>query len=411
MPDLPFQSLGTRDVRIVNELRLLNVIRQRQPISRVQISKLTGLNASTVTMIVKRLLAHEMISEGSMGPSTGGRRPTFLAINPDKMSVLGVDLGVWQTSYTVSDFSGRQVLWRTLPTVAESEDFLNQLCDDILKQLAEARLSQERVLSAVGVSVPELVDVQEGSMFLGMEQGWVKVRVRQIFEERLGVPTFVENDASAAALGEIWLGSANLLGYRNIVYVLVVEGIGTGLILEGRLYRGSRLGTGGFGHMPMDPHGPPCFCGAHGCWESLASDKALRRRFTELGGEASAPGGEGTYAATIIAAAMRGNPTALDALTQNARYLALGILGLIHGLSPQTIIVGGHVAQAWNIISPILQETIRSRMHNPTLAAVEVTPSSVPTPPSLLGAVAVALSNILEREVADSAVLSHATMA
>ena len=146
------------------------------------------------------------------------------------------------------------------------------------------------------------------------------------------MPTFVENDASAAALGEIWLGSANLLGYRNIVYVLVVEGIGTGLIFDGRLYRGSRLGTGGFGHMPMDPHGPPCFCGAFGCWESLASDKALRRRFTELGGEASAPGGEGTHAATIIAAAMRGNPTALEALTQNARYLGLGILGLIHGL-------------------------------------------------------------------------------
>ena len=124
MPDLSFQSLGTRDVRIVNELRLLNVIRQCQPISRVQISKLTGLNASTVTMIVKRLLAHEMISEVSTGPSTGGRRPTFLAINPDKMSVLGIDLGVWQTSYTVSDFSGRQILWRTLPTAAESEDFL-----------------------------------------------------------------------------------------------------------------------------------------------------------------------------------------------------------------------------------------------------------------------------------------------
>jgi len=163
--------------------------------------------------------------------------------------------------------------------------------------------------------------------------------------------------------------------------------------------------------MPMDPHGPPCFCGAFGCWESLASDKALRRRFTELGGESSATGGEGTHAESIIAAAMRGNSTALEALTENARYLGLGILGLIHGLSPQTIIVGGHVAQAWDIISPIIQETIHSRMHNPTLAAVEIVPSSVPPPPSLLGAVAVALSNILEREVADSAVLSHATMA
>lgn len=238
MQKIGFQSLGMRDVRIVNELRLLNVIRQQQPISRVQISRLTGLNASTVTMVVKRLLAHEMISEGTRGPSTGGRRPTFLTINPNKMFVLGVDLGVWQSSYTISDFNGRQIFWRTLPTVAESEEFVCQLCDDIARSLSEASLLKDKKLSAIGVSVPELVDAQEGSMILGLDPGWVKVGVRQLFEKRLGVPTFVENDASAASLAEIWLGPAKLLGYRNIVYVLVVEGIGTGLILEGRLYRG-----------------------------------------------------------------------------------------------------------------------------------------------------------------------------
>jgi len=410
MPELPVQSLGMRDVRIVNELRLLNVIRQCQPISRTQISKLTGLNGSTVTMIVKRLLAHDMISESSTGPSTGGRRPTFLTINPNKMFVLGVDLGVWQTSYTVSDFNGRQVLWRTLPTASESEEFIVQLCEDIVKSLAEARLTKDKGLSAVGVSVPELVDVQEGSMLLGVEQGWVKVRVRQLFEEHMGVPTFVENDASAAALGEIWMGSTNLLGSPNIVYVLVVEGIGTGLIIEGRLYRGSRLGTGGFGHMPMDPNGPPCFCGARGCWESLASDRALRRRFAELGGESGAPGSEGTQAAAIVAAALRGNPAAVTALTTNARYLSLGILGLVHGLSPQAIIVGGQITQAWDLIRPIISETVRSRMHNPSLAAVEIMPASVPNPPSLLGAIAVALSNILEQQVADPSALSLATI-
>ena len=90
MAELTFQSLGVRDVRVVNELRLLNVIRQCQPIARIQISKLTGLNASTGTMIVKRLLAYDMISTGSTGPSTGGRRPTFLTINPNKMIVVNI---------------------------------------------------------------------------------------------------------------------------------------------------------------------------------------------------------------------------------------------------------------------------------------------------------------------------------
>jgi predicted NBD/HSP70 family sugar kinase len=410
MQRIGLQSLGMRDVRIVNELRLLNVIRQQQPISRVQISKLTGLNASTVTMVVKRLLSHDMISEGTTGPSTGGRRPTFLTLNPNKMFVLGIDLGVSETSYTVSDFNGRQILWRTLPTHGETEEFLNSLCVLIREHVGTARFFKDRTLSAVGVSVPELVDVQEGSMILGQEQGWEKVRVRGLIEAGLGLPTFVENDASAAALGEIWLGSTKLLGQRNIVYVLIVEGIGTGLILEGRLYRGSRIGTGGFGHMLMDLNGPPCICGGSGCWESLASEKALRRRYAELIGQPALSGQEADGAA-IVDAALRGSQPAIDALTQTAKYLGLGILSLVHGLSPQTIVVGGNIALAWNIVGPAIREAVHSRLHIPSLAAVEIIPSSVPNPPSLLGAVAVALSSILELEVADSAVLSHATLA
>jgi len=409
MQKLRLQSLGMRDVRIVNELRLLNMIRQYQPISRVQISRLTGLNASTVTMIVKRLLAHDMISESTPGLSTGGRRPTFLTVNPKKMSVLGIDLGLSQTSYTIADFNGQQIHSRTLPTVAELEDFIQAICDNILEDISQIRPGADSKLRAVGVSVPELVDVQEGSMILGLDQGWEKIEVRKLIEARLGLPTFVENDASAAALGEIWLGSAKLLGYRNIVYVLVVEGIGTGLILEGRLYRGSRIGTGGFGHILMDPSGPACICGGRGCWESLASERALQHRYAELGNQLS-PGRHGIDALSIIEAAAGGDRAAIDALTQTAKYLGLGILGLVHGLSPQTIIVGGNVALAWDIVGPIIRETVRSRLHIPSLAAVEIVPSSVPNPPSLLGAVAVALSSILELEVADPAVLSHATL-
>jgi predicted NBD/HSP70 family sugar kinase len=136
----------------------------------------------------------------------------------------------------------------------------------------------------------------------------------------------------------------------------------------------------------------------------------LRRRFAELGGEDGTPGSEGTQAAAIIAAALRGNPTALAALTANAHSLSLGILGLVHGLAPQAIIVGGQVVQAWNLIRPIINETVRSRTYNPFLAEVDILPSSVPFPPSLLGAVAIAISNMLERQVTDPSTLSLATL-
>ena len=163
MQKLHLQSFGMRDVRIVNELRLLNMIRQYQPISRVQISRLTALNASTVTTIVKRLLAHDMISEGMPSVSTGGRTPTLLTVNPEKMSVLGIDLGLSQTSYTIADFNGQQIHSQTLPTVAESEDFIQSICDNILQDISRIRPGADSKLRAVGISVPELVDVQEGT--------------------------------------------------------------------------------------------------------------------------------------------------------------------------------------------------------------------------------------------------------
>jgi predicted NBD/HSP70 family sugar kinase len=389
--ELNIRGLGIRDLRVLNELRLLHVIRDQHQISRTRISELTGLHTSTITLIVKRLLANGMVSEGSLGSSTGGRRPIYLTLNADKALVLGVDLGVRQTSYAVSDFRGRVLFSRTLPTQNGPEQFLTWLCLDIKNHMKG--LDLEKKLRAVGVSVAGLVDVTDGTLIFAPNQGWTRVPVRAYIEQSMRLPTFVENDATSSALGEIWLGPASVLNYTNIVYVLVVEGIGTGLILDGRLYRGSRIGTGGFGHMILDPNGPLCSCGRRGCWEALASEKAIRQLHAQ---RAHRPSEEDP--SDIVDAALRGNPLPESILRQIAEYLGLGILNLIHGLSPQAVIVGGNVARAWSIIGPLIRETIHSHLLIPGLIDVQIMPSSIPTP-SLYGAIAVALSNILQAEL------------
>ena len=98
--------------------------------------------------------------------------------------------------------------------------------------------------------------------------------LRQILSERLGLPVFVENDANAAAFSEFWYGPLNEAKVKNLLFILVVEGLGTGLIINGELHVGSRHGLGGFGHMSIDPSGELCSCGRRGCWETFASERA-----------------------------------------------------------------------------------------------------------------------------------------
>jgi len=132
---------------------------------------------------------------------------------------------------------------------------------------------------AVGVSVPGLLERMEGRLVFSPNLGWRDVPVRALLENELKLPVYVENDANVAALSELWYGPLDVSEAHSILFVLVVEGIGTGFILNGELHIGTRVGSGGFGHMSLESEGPLCSCGNVGCWEALASDEATLREF------------------------------------------------------------------------------------------------------------------------------------
>lgn len=122
-------------------------------------------------------------------------------------------------------------------------------------------------LAGVGVSIPGLVDRADGCLVRSPNLGWRDVPIVSILESKLDLPVHVENDANAAALSELWYGPMEVWSAHCLLFILIVEGIGTGLIINGEVYVGSRIGMGGFGHIPLDPAGPPCSCGSIGCWE------------------------------------------------------------------------------------------------------------------------------------------------
>ena len=376
------KMIGVRDVRDINQTVFLHLIRERQPISRADIAKATGLRPGTVSAIVNRLIREKLVYEGVEGPSTGGRPPKYLYVNAESAYVLAVDVGVGETAYAVSDFNGRILMQRALVTRGAPEIFLTALGREI-NALVRTQYPRAR-FEAAGVSVPGLIDRADGSLITSPNLGWQGVPVRALLEAELGLPVFVENDANAAAFAELWYGPLDELSARTLLCVLVVEGLGTGLIINGELHVGTSIGLGGFGHMTLDPNGPPCSCGRRGCWETFASDRATLARYRGL----QKKGDAGTVA-EIISLAVQGDPAALSAVEATARYLGEGIASLAHGLSPQVVVVGGEIAGAWQIIEPVIRERVKSTYIVPPINII-IRPSSVQRP-GLFGAIPIAL--------------------
>jgi predicted NBD/HSP70 family sugar kinase len=384
------RMLGVEDVREANELKLLHVIRDRQPISRADLVKATGLRAGTVSVVVNRLLRAAVVYEGEAAPSSGGRPATYLQINAEKAYVVGIGIGVHQTIYGVGDFNGRILNQRTIRTEPGAQEFLSRLGDEIAT-LLNTNFRRAR-LAGVGISIPGLVDRIDGCLVRSPNLGWRDVQIRPILESKLNLPVHVENDANAAALSELWYGPVEVWSAHSILFVLIVEGVGTGLILNGEVYAGSRIGMGGFGHISVDPNGPLCSCGGVGCWEAVASDEATLRRYAE-----SCPGARhvGTLSA-LIELAHSGDKCANNALAKTASAIGRGIKGLAHGLAPEIIVIGGQITAAWSIVEPAIVNELQSEYFVPGISKPQVRPASVEQP-GFFGAFPVALRSVLHK--------------
>ncbi len=390
-----FKMVGVHDVRDINQTIFLHLIRERQPISRADIAKFMGLRAGTVSAIVNRLIKNNFVYEGTEGPSSGGRRPKNLYINAESFYVLAIDIGVSDTVFAVSDFNGRILTQNSIMTDGTPEKFLNKLADAI--QLMISTNYPKARFAAVGVSVPGLVNREDGTVEVSPNLEWQNVPLRSILTKRLELPVFVENDANAAAFSELWYGPLNEARVRTLLFILVVEGLGTGLIINGALHVGSSHGLGGFGHMSIDPNGELCSCGRRGCWETFASERATVERFHRVTAKQGLPV---VGLRELIALANKNDEMALESIRITGEYLGEGISNLVHGIYPETVVIGGDITAAWPLIEPIIQKRLKSRyIVSPN--QIIVRPASVQRP-SLFGAIPIALQNYFRSPVPTS---------
>lgn len=374
----------------------LHMIRNRQPVSRTDLATETGLRAGTVSVVVNRLIKSGFIYEAEEAPSKGGRRAVYLQVNAEKAYAIAVSIGVTRTVYVVADFNGRVLSQNSLPTSRHPNEFLKELAGQISDHV-RSHYRDIRFL-AVGVSVPGLLERAEGRLVFSPNLGWNDVPLRLLLETELKLPVFVENDANAAALSELWYGPIEVSKAHSMLFVLVVEGIGTGFILNGELHIGTRVGSGGFGHMPLELNGPPCSCGNKGCWESLASDTATVSRFLEANPHRAA---EVRSMSDLVLLAVSGDAPAAAEIVKSASFIGRALRGLAHGLAPEVIVIGGQITEAWSLIEPVIETELKSGYLLDGVSLPKLRRASVQDP-SIFGGIPLALRTIFSNPARQS---------
>lgn len=384
-------------LRDMNEILVLNQVRERQPISRIDIAEHTGLEGSTVSKIVTRLLENEFVYEDGLGSASpqGGRKKRFLHLNPEKAYAIGVDLSPRRHTVAASDFSGRILRRLSVENTSDPQQTLEAVARSV-KKLLQTDLPKDRV-NGIGVSLIGLVDTKEGRMLAADSLGWGDdVPVGSILRNALNLdmPLYFDNGSRLAALAEIWLGAHASRQPQDLVFLEITDGVGAGIMIQGQLYHGSMNGAGEFGHISLDQSGPPCSCGARGCLEVLASDQATISRYRELCRAEGRPD-EAEGAVTIeelITRAAAGNPRAIEALRQTANYLGRGLIPIIYSINPGVIVLGGAITKAWEIIYPEIRRVLAAQVSRFFSSHVTITPSTLGDNPSLAGAIALVLA-------------------
>ena len=379
------QAARLNTIRDINRQIVLNYVREREPISRAEIARETALQRSTISAIVESLAEEGLVEEVGEGESTGGRRPTLLRLRTKEAIAVGVAITPSCTTVATSDLAGRIVEQEEFQTDPDPDKTLTQ----VMTLIRELSLRNKGSIEAVGVSLPGLVDPSTGNAVYVPYFKWRDIPIAKTISAAVGLPIIIDNDANAVALAELWFGRPEVSDARDFILVLVAEGVGTGIIFDGQVYRGQRGAAGEFGHMVIGTQAPvPCSCGNLDCWEAFSSERAAVARYFKSSGVIR----ERFGFRELVDQALRGEPQAKAALIETAHYLGVGISNLVVGFSPEAVVVGGEIARAWPLVQSALMETIEHSVRR-GLASAQIMPSTLGEKPELRGALSLVLAS------------------
>jgi predicted NBD/HSP70 family sugar kinase len=345
------QGASSEVARDINRRIILNLIRSRQPLSRADLARLSGLQRSTVSLIAEQLIAERWVIEGPRGRLPRGRRPTFLRLNAQRL-IVGIDIRPLLTTVVLADVNGHFISQEVLTTPPDPKIAVDELTLR-LRHLMDSRPGM--MFEGIGINLPGRFDLQSQRLVFAPNLKWPDYDLKTPIARATGLEVELENAANACVLAEVWFGERE--GIRNLVVVTVSEGIGTGILLNGRLVRGLHGMAGEFGHVSLDPSGPACSCGGRGCWEVFASNRAAVRYYLESTAHAGGPSFQ-----DLLSLAEQGDLTASNALDTMAHYLGRGMRMVVAGVAPELIVVVGELTRSWQRFGPVIESEVAAQI-------------------------------------------------
>ena len=338
-------------MRDINRRIVLNLVRTHHPISRADLARLSGLQRSTISLIVEQLIEENWVLEGATGRLPRGRRPTFLRLNDERV-IIGVDIRPTQITVALADANGKFTSQEAMATPVDPKVAMDALIAIIQRIIASCR---RKKIEGIGIALPGRFSLTTDRLVFAPNLKWRDFDLRTPIVEATGLEVELENAANACVLAAVWFD--RMEECRNLVLVTVSEGIGTGLLANGQLVRGLGGMAGEFGHVPIDRDGPQCGCGSRGCWEVFGSNRAALRYYLESG-----PSPNDLSFLDLLARAGQGDTRAGKALDKMAHYLGRGMRMIVAGLAPERIIIVGDLTRAWDRFGPVIEAEVHDQV-------------------------------------------------
>ena len=388
----------------LNKVKVTNLVRDNDGISRADLAKRSGLSAPTISRIIDGLIREGLVMEIGAGVSHGGRKPTLLKFSGIDSYIIGIDLGATNIYGVLTDLDANIIAEIRTPTRVEGGfDLVMERTSEVISELRGHLGKRKGRICGIGLAIAGLINREREIVEFSPDFHWHDVDVRAALgRKHPDIPIIFDNVTRVMALGEIWYGAGR--DYQDFVMVNIGYGIGAGIIIRGTPLYGNLGMAGEFGHITFDKDSDAqCECGNFGCLEALASGNAIAksaRKELERGAASdllgACDGDPSRVTAEMVAqSAKRGDQMAWKVFDLAAEYVGVGIAGLINLHNPQAVFIGGGVAQAGDILFDRVRKTVQARALKKTSGAATILPATFGLKSAVMGAVSLILSGVV----------------
>lgn len=360
------------------------------PMTRSQLSETTGLTRTAIASLVASLVDGGLVREDDSAERVGPGRPSpVVSAAAAKVSV-GIEIAADSIAATVVSLGGAVIRIERRPRMRDDALPVEvvRAAVALVRSLIDA--ADELDVLGVGVAVAGVVERAAGRVVVAPNIGWADVPLRELVVAAIDDrwPVEIANEADLGMLAECGRGAA--IGRRDVVYISGEAGVGGGVLVDGNLLRGATGFAGELGHIPVNPKGARCRCGARGCWETEVGEAAVLRR---AGRRRSGRGGRAIE--LLLQRANDGDALARAALRETGQWLGVGIAGLVNLLNPELVVLGGYFAAGFSHLQPTLETELDRRALTATRSSVAVVPAALGIDAALIGAAELGFGAVL----------------